>query len=147
MGIDKLDIRFIIHTQIPQSPIHYYQEIGRAGRDGETAFIILFYTQDDKRLPESFIETSRPSVEKYYDFISVVKEELLSQKEICKKTNLKQNQVRVIKADLIDQKIIREINIESSKKIEYILGAPEFDATVYKQIKEGKRNDLEKMIE
>ena len=147
MGIDKLDIRFIIHTQIPQSPIHYYQEIGRAGRDGKTAFIILFYAQEDKKLPESFIETSRPSVEKYYDFISVVKEELLSQKEICKKTNLKQNQVRVIKADLIDQKIIREINIEGSKKIEYILGAPEFDATVYNQIKEGKRNDLEKMIE
>lgn len=147
MGIDKLDIRFIIHTQIPQSPIHYYQEIGRAGRDGKTAFIILFYAQEDRELPESFIESSRPSSDKYYDFIKVVKEELLSQREIIKKTNLKQNQVRVIKADLVEQKIVREITIGRVKRIEYILGAPNFDDKAYSQIKERKIKSLEKMIE
>src|SRR5258705_10958104 len=48
MGIDKPDIRFIIHTQIPQSPVHYYQEIGRAGRDGKPTTIILFFGSRDK---------------------------------------------------------------------------------------------------
>ena len=62
MGIDKPDIRFIIHTQIPQSPIHYYQEIGRAGRDGRPATIILFYNLEDRKLPESFIEGGKPPV-------------------------------------------------------------------------------------
>lgn len=48
MGIDKPDIRFIIHTQMPQSPIHYYQEIGRAGRDGQPALVILFYNPSEE---------------------------------------------------------------------------------------------------
>jgi ATP-dependent DNA helicase RecQ len=74
MGIDKPDIHFVIHTQISQSPIHYYQEIGRAGRDGIPSYIILFYNPDkDKRLPEAFIEGSRPSIRKYQKIIDVVK--------------------------------------------------------------------------
>jgi ATP-dependent DNA helicase RecQ len=47
MGIDKPDIRYIIHTQIPVSPIHYYQEIGRAGRDGAKTLILLFFNPAD----------------------------------------------------------------------------------------------------
>src|SRR5690625_2219000 len=77
MGIDKSDIRFIIHTQIPASPIHYYQEIGRAGRDGKPAKIILFYNdtkdingiEEDYKLPKSFIDGGRPNINKYQKVI------------------------------------------------------------------------------
>jgi ATP-dependent DNA helicase RecQ len=55
MGIDKRDIRFIIHYHVPASPIHYYQEIGRAGRDGQVAWCILLYDPEDLQIQEHFI--------------------------------------------------------------------------------------------
>ncbi len=146
MGIDKPDIRFIIHTQIPQSPIHYYQEIGRAGRDGEPAQIILFYTPKDKELPEAFIEGGRPSVHKYERVIDAIRNELLGEHEIMRRTNLKQTQIRVIKADLIEQGIAREVTIGRSKKLEYITGAPLLNVQAFEELRKAKKLELDQMI-
>lgn len=146
MGIDKPDIRFIIHTQIPQSPIHYYQEIGRAGRDGKISYIILFYNPNDKKLPEAFIEGGRPSIKKYDKVISVVKAELLGEQELMKRTNLKQNQIRVIKSDLIDQGIIREVMIGRSKKYEFVPNSPPLNTQAFEDLRSAKLKDLENMI-
>jgi len=147
MGIDKPDIRFIIHTQIPQSPIHYYQEIGRAGRDGQPSHIILFYNPEDKKLPEAFIEGGRPAISKYVKVITAVKNEMLGERDLMRTTNLKQTQIRVIKADLIEQKIIREVTIGKSKKFEFVTGAPELNTKAFEELRASKTTDLEKMIE
>lgn len=147
MGIDKPDIRFIIHAQIPQSPIHYYQEIGRAGRDGETSFIILFYNPEDKSLPEAFIEGGRPAIKKYEKVLYAIKEELLGERELMKKTNLKQNQIRVIKADLIEQGIIREVMFNRNKKYEFISGSEPLNTKTFEELRNAKLKDLESMIE
>ena len=56
MGIDKPDIRYVLHTDLPGSPEAYYQEIGRAGRDGESAETMLLYGMDDIRMRRVFIE-------------------------------------------------------------------------------------------
>ena len=147
MGIDKPDIRFVIHTQIPQSPIHYYQEIGRAGRDGKPANIILFYNPEDKKLPEAFIEGGRPSISKYEKVINATRNELLGERELMRKTNLKQTQIRVIKSDLVEQGIIREVTLGKSKKFEYITNAPTLDVKAFEELRNTKKADLDQMIQ
>ena len=61
MGIDRSDVRFVIHYEVPGSVEAYYQEAGRAGRDGETAFCELLFNYADTRTQEFFIDGANPT--------------------------------------------------------------------------------------
>ena len=63
MGIDKANIRTVIHAALPGSVEAYYQEIGRAGRDGHESRAILLHNFADRRIHESFFERDYPPVE------------------------------------------------------------------------------------
>ncbi len=60
MGIDRADLRFVVHHDLPGSVEAYTQEAGRAGRDGEPARCVLLYQKSDARLQRFFIETAYP---------------------------------------------------------------------------------------
>ena len=67
MGIDKPDVRFVIHADLPDTPEAYFQEAGRAGRDGNTAWAILLFSPADKRLAEQRVEVNFPGIPKIRD--------------------------------------------------------------------------------
>ena len=62
MGIDRADVRFVAHFEIPGSVEAYYQEAGRAGRDGEEAYCELLFNHADLRTQEFFIEGVNPGI-------------------------------------------------------------------------------------
>ncbi len=63
MGIDRPDLRFVVHFEIPGSLEAYYQEAGRAGRDGEPAECELLFNYADTRVQEFFIDGNNPPIE------------------------------------------------------------------------------------
>ena len=101
MGIDKRDIRFVLHYHYPGSVEQYYQEIGRAGRDDLPSRCVLLYAPADHFLREFFIDLNYPApeqVQSVYEALWSIPENpvLMTYKEIaglCREDNVKEGQV------------------------------------------------------
>ena len=128
MGIDKPDCRFVIHETMPISIESYYQEAGRAGRDGEESYPILIYKPGDAERAEERIRRGYPdyeTLEKVYNGLcdeldlaigsEMETSESIDYKKIAKRTSLKESQIAVSVRVLERLEILEKTELYESK--------------------------------
>lgn len=110
MGIDKSNLRFIIHFDVPGSITAYYQEIGRCGRDGAPAWATLLFDAGDLRIQEYFIASAQPSADDFAKVLAAVTraEAPPNLITIKRETGLHPTRVTVVLAELVEQGHLRK---------------------------------------
>lgn len=107
MGIDKADLRFVVHVDTPGSITAYYQEVGRAGRDQLPARGVLLFDPDDRRIQDHFIHSAQPSPEDFERVLSALERDVNGRapnlSEIKRRSGLHPTRVTVVLAELREQ--------------------------------------------
>lgn len=142
MGYDKADIAFVIHYQMPQNIVSYYQQIGRAGRGLEKAYIILMYGQEDEEILDYFIRTAFPTQEETEKIVELIgKSDGIRIGEINSELNFRRSRIEKALNFLIKDGFVRK-----GKSLYYLTPKRYFyDRAHYEEITELRRAEMEQM--
>lgn len=151
MGIDKSNLRFIIHFDVPGSITAYYQEVGRCGRDGLPANGILLYDVQDKIIQQHFINAAQPSEHDFAQILNIIantQQDPPNLAAIKRLSGLHPTRVTVVVAELLEQGILYKTKLNNTQ---VYMPTPKMqqikpDLTRYKNQYQVKTKELDAML-